>query len=470
MEPEITNVAGGLAYQESARLELLGLLLTSHVDTQAYRSRADFIQRMRVIVEKFQDKEFAAKAAVLARTQFGQRSTSHLVAALLAKTVKGSSWLGKFLQDVVYRLDDITEILAAYSEVFGPRPLPNMFKQRRGLAGAFDKFDYYHFAKYQENQRAIKMVDAVNLLHPKPTDKNRKALKDLINGTLEPPETWEVLLTQAGNNAKSKAAAWEKLVSEGKLGYMALLMNLRNISSQAPGILSKALDQLCDPVLIKKSLVLPYRYFRAFETLAKGNATGKTLAAIEAAAEISLCNVPSLPGNSLVALDVSGSMNGKPLDTGMMFASVIAKANQADLLVFGGNATFIQIKPTDSLFVIVKKIMAAPVNRGSTDFNSIFRTAKKSYDRIVVLSDMQGYADGGAPTRTFKEWKKRVGVNPKVWSFHLCDYGSLMFPEKDIFCVAGWSDKVLNIMTTLEQDRNALLNLTESVELKGVNG
>lgn len=468
-EPNVVNLAGGSAYQESARLELLGLLLTSHVDNQAYRSRQEFIRRVQHVVSNIEDKRFVAKAVVLARTHFGQRSTTHLAAAVLAKLVKGESWMGKFLQDVVFRPDDITEIIAAYTELYG-FPLPNMFKQKRGLSGAFQKFGYYHFAKYQEKGRAFRMIDAVNLLHPKPSKKNSQALSDLVKDKLEPPETWEVKLTQAGSNAEAKAEAWEQLILDEKLGYMALLMNLRNISSQAAKVLPAALKQLTNPDLIKKSLVLPYQFFQAHSALSQSQGVAD---AIEEAAQISLSNVPTLPGKTLIALDVSGSMfmeGGKPFKTGSMFAAVLAKANDADLLVFATTAEYIPIDPSDGIFTIVEKIKNANTYGGGTDFNAIFRVAREPYDRIIVLSDMQGYIDGGTPIRSFQQWKVSMGINPLVWSFNLQDCGSLMFPIRDVFCVAGWSDKILDIMTSLETDRDALLNLVESVEFKGVNG
>ncbi len=68
------------------------------------------------------------------------------------------------------------------------------------------------------------LVDAVNLVHPPHTE----ALGALIDGTLAPAETWETKLTQAGQTDGSKSEAWAQLVRTRKLGYFALLRNLRN--------------------------------------------------------------------------------------------------------------------------------------------------------------------------------------------------------------------------------------------------
>jgi hypothetical protein len=59
----------------------------------------------------------------------------------------------------------------------------------------------------------------------------------IAKDTLETPYTWETELSALGqqkfSHAEEKTAAfqskWEELIESGKLGYMALLRNLRNI-------------------------------------------------------------------------------------------------------------------------------------------------------------------------------------------------------------------------------------------------
>ena len=65
------------------------------------------------------------------------------------------------------------EILA-YFESKGGKHLPNAMK--KGLAKAFDRFDSYQLAKYRGENRAYKLIDVVNLVHPKPTERNERAM------------------------------------------------------------------------------------------------------------------------------------------------------------------------------------------------------------------------------------------------------------------------------------------------------
>jgi hypothetical protein len=52
-----------------------------------------------------------------------------------------------------------------------------------------------------------------------------------------------------------------------------------------------------------------------------------------------------------------------------------------------------------------------------------------------------------------------------VYSFDLQGYGSLQFPEQNVFALAGFSDKVFDLMQLLETDRIALIREIEKSEL-----
>lgn len=127
------------------------------------------------------DAEFAAKAAIYARTKFGMRSITHLLAGELAKYATGKEWAKSFYEQIVYRPDDMTEIMAYYFNTQKLK-LPNAMK--KGFAAAFDKFDGYQLAKYRNANKDLKLVDVVNLIHPKPTDRNREALTLLVKNEL----------------------------------------------------------------------------------------------------------------------------------------------------------------------------------------------------------------------------------------------------------------------------------------------
>jgi 60 kDa SS-A/Ro ribonucleoprotein len=178
-----------------------------------------------------------------------------------------------------------------------------------------------------------------------------------------------------------------------------------------------------------------------------------------------LANVPRFDGRTLVALDGSGSMSGRLLAVGSLFAAVLAKANaEATIMVFSNDAEFVTLNRRDSTLPLAQQIAARAPN-GGTNFHAIFQRAKCAYDRIVILSDMQGWIGNDAPTATFTAYKQRTASDPRVFSFDLAGYGTLQFPERNVYCLAGFSAKALQAMRFLEEDKSALFREIEAIEL-----
>lgn len=460
------NKAGGEAFTMTPKLELASVLLTCTLQDQFYRTTNQTVARIRTLIGAAGDPAFVAKAAIHARTEAGMRSVTHLVAAELARTVKGQKWMRRFLDRVVHRPDDVLEILACYIALHG-RPIPNSMK--KGLGAALSRFDAYQLAKYRRDNADITLVDAVNLLHPPHTE----ALRQLVDGSLPAAETWETKLTRAGAAAESedhlaelKREAWVDLVRSGRIGYFALLRNLRNILISAPEIAPAAIALLEDGALIRKSLVLPFRYLAALDALQQTNLPNahEVLAALGRAVDKSLENVPAFAGRALIALDGSGSMQGRPIKIGSLFAATLAKANDADVLLFSNDAKYVSINKRDSTLTVAQWL-ESKIQAAGTNFHAIFEAANHKYDRIIILSDMQGWIGHQAPTATFAAYRARHRADPKVFSFDLQGYGSLQFPQRNVFCLAGFSDRALETLKRLDEDPSALLRQIEAIEL-----
>ena len=123
-----------------------------------------------------------------------------------------------------------------------------------------------------------------------------------------------------------------------------------------------------------------------------------------------------------------GTRSGKtPIEIGAIFASVLYKSNDADLMRFSDDASYANLFFADATMSIANRLISN-ARSGGTNFHAIFKKANRAYDRIIILSDMQGWMGNYAPTDAFKKYKSRYGVNPYVYSFDLQGYGSLQFP------------------------------------------
>jgi len=467
------NLAGGQAYAQSNELALVSMLLTSFVNDQFYKSGSTTLKDLKALSEKIKDKEFVAKAAIYARDKFGMRSITHGLAAELTSQLTGFDWGKNFYDKVVVRPDDMTEILSYYlaNKTDKSKPkFPNALK--KGFATAFDKFDNYQISKYKMSNKEVKLVDVVNIVHPIPTDRNREALNLLINDKLKNTETWEAKLSAAGQTAeneedlsKLKSDAWGELISTKRIGYFALLRNLRNIITQAPDAVTAACELLVDENLIKRSRVLPFRFATAYEEISKlgsDKAVRDVLVAINQALEVSLVNVPKFDGETLVVMDVSGSMSGKPSEIASLFGAILAKVNNCDVMTFSNDAQYKSYNPLDSVMTIRGSFRYAG---GGTNVRSVFQKANKAYDNIILLSDFQSWIGYTTPTKEFFKYKKDYDCNPHVFSWDLAGYSTLQLPESQVYCLAGFSDKVFDVIKLLKTDKNALINEIKSIEI-----
>lgn len=469
---KVDNLAGGESYKQSSELELISILLTSFVGESFYENSNDTLMRLRKILPKV-DPKFAAKAAIFARDQFGMRSITHVLAGEIAKYSSGMIWAKNFYDKVIVRPDDMTEIMSYYihnnTDRLNPK-FPNSLK--KGFASAFNRFDDYQIAKWKSSNKDLKLVDVVNLVHPIPTQKNKEALSSLISGDLKNESTWEAMLSKAGQNVSdenelsdNKSAVWESLLQEKKIGYFALLRNLRNIIQQSGDSVDMACEMLIEEKLITKSRVLPFRFKTAYDEIykiASDSKSRRVLIAIEEALNRSISNVPKFDGETLVVIDVSGSMSGRPSEIASLFGAIIAKKNICDVMTFSTKAKYVNYNPNDSVVSIRNSFH---FSGGGTNFKDIFKVANKSYDRIIILSDMQSWIGYDTPSKEYNEYKKNFNCDPYVYSWDLQGLGTMQFPEKNVFALAGFSDKVFEIMKWLETDKKKLFNLIDSIEI-----
>ena len=263
-----------------------------------------------------------------------------------------------------------------------------------GLAAAFNKFDEYQFSKWDRKDAAWRLRDVMFLAHPKPKDGKQKALFEAIaNDTLKPAKTWEVQLSKAGQTATTqeekqvaKKDVFEKQLNNGKLGYLALLRNLR-------GMLEAGVDKN----LIKTSIlarhgahkVLPFRFVAA----------ARAAPQLELQLDTALCDnineMPALKGRTVILVDVSYSMVGakvsakSDMDRVTAAATLASVINAEDLRVFSFSNGVVEVPPRRGVSG-VDAILRSQSN-GGTYLGAAIKTIheKVPHDRLIVITDEQ---------------------------------------------------------------------------------
>ena len=210
----------------------------------------------------------------------------------MAKYKSHRKLLDKVLPEVIMRPDEALEYLAIY---WSKGKCPIASKVKKGLANSLHKFDEYQLAKWNRKTE-IKLRDVFRMCHPKPKDSAQSEMwKRLIEGNLKTPDTWEVALSRG----EDKKAVWERLLTERKLGAMALLMNLRNMSNVGVD------DRLIRDYFgrINASRLFPSRFITA------AHYAPQLEPELEAAMLRGLNAHDKMPGKTVLLVDVSGSMD-----------------------------------------------------------------------------------------------------------------------------------------------------------------
>lgn len=473
------NRQGCAAYSLSDELRLISMLNTIKLEPQFYRSENQTMKELRDLIERIglKDPYFVAQAIVYSRCLGeGMRSVNHLAAALLAPFISGKEYAKRFygLWDkkekkggCIYRVDDMSEIKDVYAAL-NKSTLSNSMK--KGFAAVLEALDTYQLAKYKDT-----VIDMANLTHPKSAlskaeivvdGKKMKVIDALMKGVTVSADTWEVANSEAGQEvakavkagkltkaeaevtlANAKNDNWEAMLTEGKLGILAAIRNIRSMLNSPR---KEVVDALCKLVsngqAIRNGKIMPYQIDYAYEVVKKefsNSADGRrVMEALLKGYEYAVPNLAeALPGRTCVMVDCSGSMNTYCTQAGQrsniatsaaekagLIAATIAKATNADVVRFGSHAEFYSYDPNESVFSLGRKI--GHDNMGGTSIPSAFeliRTAKRQYDRIILLSDNEcnarSYWSGDWVSGAYKKYVHDV-ANPYVYAVDLAAYGT----------------------------------------------
>ena len=389
---------------------------------------------------------------------------------------------------VIFRPDDMSEILQGYVALNGQVqqtvttvngvPVSNDVKtsgpklsnaMKKGFKSALESLDTYSLLKYKSN-----LIDIINLVHPSPklskatveyNGEKISTIDAIMKGYNVSANTWEVNQGEAGQivakavkegklteeEAKetltqAKADNWKELLDTNKLGILAALRNLRNVLLNNPesSTITKLCELVSNPTLIREGKIMPYQLDLANEIMiAEFNSpyARQISMALAKGYELAIPNLSALiPGQNVIFLDQSGSMGyeiklpGQKhssrtscISKAALIAATIAKATNADIIVFGSSAKYVQYNPNQDVFTLARQLATADM--GGTNLATAWNLAQASgrkYTRTFILSDNE--CNRGNTYSSYMSYVKNVG-HPYVYSVDLAGYGTN--------CIAG---------------------------------
>ena len=511
---------GGPAYSRDVKSELFLLAVTNMVGEDTFYERADARDvRFRDLVHAAtkEDADWAARFVPWLRNTANMRSAS--VVAAVEYIRAGGPFGRRVIDSAIARADEPAEALAYFTSRYG-RALPQPVK--RGVADAATRLYNERTAlKYDGLSRAWRMADVIELTHAKPRDEAQSALfrwlldrrHDRADAAtpapvlrmlhahaelqaLAPAERRALVeagsvdadvaarLTAAGMTWESLAgwlggamdrAAWEVVIPS--MGYMALLRNLRNFDDAGVGddVAARVAAKLADPDEVARSRQFPYRFVSAYDAAP----SLRWAYALEKALEVATRNLPAFPGRTLVLVDTSASMSQRafsrrstmtPVKAAAVFGVALAKqGNAVDLYGFADGVFRHKMRRSASVLAEVERFVTrvGEVGHGTRIAESL-RATYDGHDRVVVISDMQTFADsrmhvvGGMGARY-----TQVAVDPvagdsvprsvPVYGFNLGGYRATVLDagRGNRHEFGGLNDATFTMLQLLEQRESA---------------
>lgn len=509
--PDATTHEGGAGYSRDAKSELFLLAVTNMVSENTfYEGASERDARFNTLVHTVahQDLDWLSRFIPWLRSEANMRSASVVAAAEVAAVTTDDNWKGKLIDGrgpvrvivdrACQRADEPGEMLAYWLKNHGRR-IP--FTLRKGLADAVRRlYTEYTLLKYDTPSHAVRFADVIDLVHPTPVDDRQDALfkfalerrhnrdnpvdmkltmiranqhlrsqasRGITDRLLNPEDlklagmTWEDVLSLVGSKV-DKRRLWEALAPT--MGYMALLRNLRNMDEAGVSdeLAARVAARLSDPEEVTKSRQLPMRFLSAY----RAAPSLRWSYPLERALQLSLANVPTLTGRTLIMVDTSGSMNSgfskdgtlMRWDAAALFGLALAsRCATADVVSFsdgywgGAGSRVFHHSPAESVLRGLERWRSEGYFiGGGTATAQALRTHFNGHTRVVVLTDEQAFRDAVGVDRS-------VPSNVPMYTWNLAGYAVGHTPSgaDNRHTFGGLTDQAFKMIPLLEAHQDA---------------
>jgi 60 kDa SS-A/Ro ribonucleoprotein len=366
----------GLSDEKLLRRSVLSCMLW---EDEFYEDGQSIAARIIASAERIEPATLAG-IAIEAREVFNLRHAPLLLLEVLSRTGKGDNLVADTVARVIQRADELGELVALHHKMGARKMIPA--QMRKGLARAIAKFDAYALAKYDRDS-AVKLRDVLRLVRPTPKDAEQSALwKGVKDRSLQAPDTWEVALSTGAD----KKGSFERLLRERKLGYLALLRNLRNMA--AAGVDEELVRQAIVARRGGAHRVLPFRY------VAAARAAPRFEPFIDQALLAAIAEMAPLPGKTIVLVDVSGSMDHKLSGKSDMkridAAAALGAIVPGDVRLLTFSNSLIEVPPRRGMAGVDAIVRSQP--HGGTQLGAALAGIRKlPHDRLIVVTDEQSH-------------------------------------------------------------------------------
>ncbi|MEM1183453.1 MAG: TROVE domain-containing protein [Planctomycetota bacterium] len=477
------NEAGGKAYAMSPEHVLAQYAATGCMNSTFYASAQDQLDTVLDLCGRV-SPEFIARVALYARRDGAMKDLPAFLCAVLSVVSPG------LMAEIFDRVIDSPKMLRNFvqimrSGVVARKSLGSLPKRlvRQWLESRTDEAIFYGSVGNDPS-----LADIVKMVHPKPATKSRDALYAYLLGrdhdasalpdvvrqykafkaceTKDVPDVPFQMLTSLPLDTD----AWKTIARNGS--WQMTRMNLNTFARH--GVLEddRMVDliakKLADPGLVQKARAFPYQLLAA-HTMTSVSMPRNILRSLESALEISVRNVPEIPGKTYVFVDVSGSMRSpvtgyrkgssskvRCVDVAALVAASVVRNNRdAEVIPFHNQIVKTRLNPRDTVMTNAEKLANLPSGGTNCSAPMVELNRRMAHvDTVIYVSDNESWIDTRATwrqgTETMRQWSvvKRRCPKARMVCIDIQPYGSTQAPDRaDILNVGGFSDAVFKVIS-----------------------
>lgn len=473
------NEAGGIAYARRPEAALALYAATGCLNGTFYANAEQQLDVVSGLCAKV-DPRFVAKTAIYARrTAFMKDMPALLLASLSLRDPEAFAAAFPRVVDNGRMLRNVVQILR--SGRVGRKSLGSLPKRliREWLGNA--STDQLINAAIGNDPS---LADVIKMVHPKPADAEREALYAWIIGKpydatrlpekvrayeafkRDPQRAMPDLPFQYYTALPLNASHWKALATHAS--WQTLRQNLNTFARHGVFadryVLRKVVAKLGDADAIRRARAFPYQLLTAYQATA---ALPREIAdALQDAMEIATGNVPTLEGDVVVAVDVSGSMASpvtgvrkgattttRCVDVAALIAACLQRNSpQARVMPFDTAVREVRTNPRDSVVTQAQRL--AKLCGGGTSVSAPLaqlNAERANVDLLVLVSDNESWRDtrGSGATETMRQWAQIKARCPqaKLVCIDLQPVATAQTVEReDVLHVGGFSDAVFDLL------------------------
>ena len=491
------NLAGGLAHAMSAKHALAQLAATGCFQSTFYVDASAQLANVVSLCRAIDDPRFIAQVAIYARERAHMKDMPAVLTAMLAATPAG----GAYLPYVFERVIDTPKMLANFVRVMrsgvtgrkslGSRPkrLVQQWLARRSDDAVFDA---------TAGIADPSLADVLRMVHPAPATDSRRALYGYVSGRNRPEHAIDAsklpsrVLAYEAFKADASAAAmpdvphakltslpldrahWRQIAMNGS--WQMVRQNLNTFARHGvfedPEAVAHVAAKLRSREDITRARAMPYQLMAAYRFASGEDIPREIRDALHDAMELAVANAPPIPGNVVVCVDVSGSMQSpvtgyrvagttkvRCIDVAALVAAAVLRKNpRARVIPFEQDvvpAGRLTLEPRDTIFTNADRL--ASIGGGGTNCSAPLALLEREgahVDLVIYVSDNESWVDRGYRpfTGVSAEWAniKRRCPNARMVCIDLTPNTTTQAAERpDSVNVGGFSDDVFSLIATI---------------------